>query len=114
MYAIINAASNNIPVAYDGTAGSLLINGAPSTGQVSFYNSTEDFVGVTIFGSSSTVVPSSDITVNTKQYLIPPAPTGGAATFTADRFPISKGDKVYIKTLNASPMASGKVAITSW
>jgi len=114
MYAIINAATNNIPTSYDTSAGSLILNGAPSTGQLDMYNSTLDFIGVTIIGTQTTSVPSSDITVNKNQYLLWPAPVGGASTATKDRFPINQGDKVYIKTLSGSAMALGKVAIVTW
>lgn len=114
MYAVIDASANNIPVAYDTTAGSRIINGAPSGGHITFYNSTSDFIGVCIQSAGTTAVPSSVIGTNTSQYLIWPAPTGGAATTTADIFKIAKGDRVYIKTLNAAPMATGKVAVTFW
>lgn len=114
MYAVIDASSNNIPVSYDTTAGSRIINGAPTGGHITLYNSTSDFIGVTVQAAGTTAVPSSSISSNTSQYLIWPAPSGGAATTTADFFKIAKGDRVYIKTLNASPMASGKVAVTFW
>ncbi len=112
MYAIINSASNNITTSFGSGAGSLLVNGAPSTGTVSFYNSCTGFVAITIIGTQTTEVPSSDPTVS-NQYLLWPAPSGGAATLTADKFPINKGDKVYVRSVSGT-LSSGSVAITAW
>lgn len=115
MFAIINAASNTIPIAYDGTAGSLLVDGAPSTGQISLYNSTSDFIAFTIISTNAgTALPVSSISTNTKQYLLWPAPSGGASTLTADKFPITQGDKVYIRAVSGVALTTGKVAATMW
>lgn len=113
MFARINAATNNIPTSFDATAGSLILT-ATSAGACGLINTTSEWLVATI-SSAPTAVPSSDTSVNTKQYLFPPSAgtAGSVAAQVMDYFSINNGDKVYIRTLDA-PATSGYVGIVIW
>lgn len=112
MYARINAASNNIPTTFGTGAGSLILNGAPSGGQLMVINTTASDIVYTIT-SHPTKTPDDSVTTNPAQYLVPAAPTGGGAIATHDFLAISQGDRIFIKAPDGT-VSSGKVSIVIW
>lgn len=112
MYAIINAATNNIPTAYDTTAGSLIISSCPSSGQLSVQNTCTEIIIFTVTNAPN-VTPADSTTTNPAQYACPAAPSGGGSSFTQDKLKVSRGDRIFIKSAG-SALTSGKVTVVIW
>lgn len=112
MYATINATSNNIPTTFGIGAGSLILNGAPSGGQLAIINTTTEDIIFTITAHPTTV-PDDSVSTNPHQFLVPAAPSGGTAADTHDKFKVTKGDRVFIKSAG-SAATSGKVHAVIW
>lgn len=112
MYATVNAASNNIPTAFSTAAGSLIIDGAPSGGQLAIVNTTTEDIVFTITSAPS-AVPADSISTNPGQYLVPAAPSGGTVANTHDYLAVTKGDRIFIKSAG-SAATTGKVHAIIW
>lgn len=112
MYATIDAASNNIPTTFGSGAGSLILDGAPSGGQLAVINTTTSDIVFTVTSKPS-AVPDDSTAVNPAQYLVPAAPSGGTVANTHDYMAISKGDRIFIKSPGGTT-SSGKVHVIVW
>lgn len=102
----IVASDNNIPTTFGTGAGSLIVNGAPSSGALGVINTTESVLYVAVT-SSPTVVPVS--TLPGKCIPIPAAPTGGTGVAVFDLLKITKGDLIYIRNDSGSAVSAGSV-----
>lgn len=110
----IVASTNNIPIAYDTTAGSLFFT-APSAGKIEIFHSCNAVLAIAIAGRDAGVTPpNSTITTNRRQLYIPPAPTGGYAGWVKDGLPVNQGDKVYIRSDSGSPVTVGTCYLNLW
>ena len=110
----IDSSSNNIPTTFDTTAGSLVIDGTPSSRQIEIINRTTEVLAITLVSKKEGVtVPSSVITTNRRQLYVPPAPTSGTAGWVKDYLKINQGDKLYLRS-DGSAASSGNVYINLW
>lgn len=105
----IDASSHNIPTAFDATAGSLIIAGAPSGGLLTVINTTDSILYITFLGSA-TRIPGS--TLPGTCLSIPAGPTGGSGVGAIDIVQVNKGDYIYVRTDNAAARTSGLVVVT--
>lgn len=110
MYAgsIVDASINNIPTAYNNTAGSKVISESPSGGMISFINTTPEVLAYTVLNAPGSQTPSS--TLPGRSGFIPSAPTGGAGFSVVDGIKITQGQSVFVRaTSNAA--TSGKLYV---
>ena len=107
---IIDASSTNIPASFDNTAGSLVIDGSPSSGQLAVLSTATEFIAYTVGDFHQR--PVSTITDNRNQGVIPRAPTDATSAYINDEFKITRGNKLYIRSLSGSAITSGLVYIT--
>jgi hypothetical protein len=101
------ASTNNVPTAFDRTAGSLIISSAPSSGNLTIINTTDSILYVVWGFYPGSSVPDS--TIPGKMISVPAAPSGGAGVLSADKAKVMQGDSVFIMTDASTARSSGKV-----
>lgn len=106
----IDASVNNIPTAFDATAGSKIIASSPSGGVLTVINTTDSILYVVWGKFKVGELPSSSIPG--KMISVPAAPTGGSGVRADDKAQITAGDSVYVMTDALTARSSGKVVAT--
>lgn len=103
----IDTSANNVPIAFDETAGSLVGQDLPAASRVVFINDAIDYIAFTI--GRYTQAPSSVLSVTRAQGWVP-----GSGHIAMDEYEISNKSKLYIRAANGKVIKNGMIRIFLW
>lgn len=113
MYSDYRDFSGGNPLATTFSTGSYskIISSSPSAGLLTVINTTAYPVAVVLGNyNDGTTAPSSSLPG--KCLIVPAAPTGGSGVAAYDMCKVTKGDSIFVRTLNGSAVTSGSVYIS--
>ena len=103
----IDAAIDNVPIAFDATPGSLIISSSHAGKNLSIINKTDHVLAFT-FGTED-IVPVTLLTTNRNQGFVP-----DRGYTTCDWILISNKTNIYIRAADGSPISSGEIYAWVW
>ncbi len=107
----ILSASNNIPTAFDETAGSLAASAVPAGRRLLVLNYTSEILMVSVGEYSA--APSSTLATNRNQIPVPAASSGNPGYTVLDEVLVGNQSKIYVRT-EGSAASSGNVYFSTW